>query len=56
MKPLISNIILIVVEIVEAARDFTIGAITDFANSIYRTEQVPGRMREPEFIVIPKKS
>ena len=46
----------VVVEMVEAAGDFAIGAITDLANTIYRTGQVPESMRESEFLVIPKKS
>ena len=46
----------VVVEMVEAAGEFGISKITDLANLIYTTGQVPGSMKESEFLVIPKKS
>ena len=45
----------VVVEMVEAAGEFAIGRIVELANKIYRTGKIPERMRESEFIVIPKK-
>ena len=46
----------IVVEMVEALGDFAITKITNIANKIYHTGVVPERMKESEFIVIPKKA
>ena len=46
----------VVVEMVEAAGEFGIRKITDLANSIYNTGQVPDKMKESEFLVIPKKN
>ena len=45
----------IVVEMVEAGGDFTIGNITELANKIYETGVLLDRMQKSEFIVIPKK-
>ena len=45
----------IVVEMVEALGEFAIRKITDIANKIYRTGIIPERMKESEFIIIPKK-
>ena len=45
----------VVVEMVEAAGDFAIKKITELANIIYDTGNIPKRMEESEFIVIPKK-
>ncbi|XP_063885526.1 uncharacterized protein LOC135113837 [Scylla paramamosain] len=45
----------VVVEMVEAAGDFAIEKITELANQIYDTGNIPERMEESEFIVIPKK-
>ena len=45
----------VVVEMVEAAGDFAIEKITELANQIYDTGDIPERMKESEFIVIPKK-
>ena len=45
----------IVVEMVEAGGEFTIGKITELANKIYVTVVLPDRMEESEFLVIPKK-
>ena len=46
----------VVVEMVEAAGEFGIRKITDLANTIYSTGQVPDKMKESEFLVIPKKN
>ena len=46
----------VVIEMVEAAGEFGIDKITELANKIYRTGQVPESMKESEFIVIPKKA
>ena len=43
------------VEMVEALDEFAIDKITDIANKIYATGTMPQRMKESEFIVIPKK-
>ena len=40
---------------VEVGGDFTIGKITKLANKIYEIGDLPDRMQESEFIVIPKK-
>ena len=45
----------IVVEMVEAAGEFALTKIVEMANQIYRTGKIPERMKESEFIVIPKK-
>ena len=45
----------VVVEMVEPAGEFGIEKITELANRIYSTGQVPEAMKEPEFIVIPKR-
>ena len=45
----------VVVEMVEAAGEFGIEKITELANRIYSTGQVPEAMKESEFIVILKK-
>ena len=45
----------VVIEMVEAAGEFGIDKITELANRIYKTGQVPETMKESEFIVIPKK-
>ena len=45
----------VVVEMVEASGNFAITKLTDLANKIYSTGNIPERMKEPEFIVIPKK-
>ena len=45
----------VVVEMVEAAGDFAIEKITELANIIYDTGNIPKRTEESEFIVIPKK-
>ena len=44
----------VVVEMVEAVGEFGIEKITELANRIYSTGQVPEAMKESEFIVIPK--
>ena len=44
-----------VVEMVEAAGEFGIVKITDLANSMYSTGQVPDNMKFSEFLTIPKK-
>ena len=41
----------ITVEIVEAAGDFGIGKVTDLANLVYATEQVPGKMKKSDFLL-----
>ena len=46
----------VVIEMVEAAGEFGIRKITDLANLIYSTGEVPENMKESEFLVIPKKS
>ena len=46
----------VVVEMVEAAGDFAISKITNLANTIYSTGEVPENMKESEFLVIPKKN
>ena len=45
----------VVVEMVEAAGSFAIEKITELANKIYDTGNIPKKMEESEFIVIPKK-
>jgi hypothetical protein len=45
----------IVVEMIEAAGEFAISKITELANKIYSTGGIPERMKESEFIVIPKQ-
>ena len=45
----------VVVEMVEALGEFAIDKVTDMANKIYDTGTIPQRMKESEFIVIPKK-
>ena len=45
----------IVVEMVEAAGEFGLGKITELANLIYSSGNVPEKIKESEFIVIPKK-
>ncbi|XP_045129077.1 uncharacterized protein LOC123514883 [Portunus trituberculatus] len=40
---------------VEAAGDFAVEKITELANKIYDTGNIPERMVESEFIVIPEK-
>ena len=45
----------VVVEMVEAAGEFGTEKITELANRIYSTGQVPEAMKESEFIKIPKK-
>ena len=46
----------VVVEMIEAAGEFVINKITNLANTIYSTGQVPENMKESEFLVIPKKN
>ena len=43
-----------VVEMEEAGNSAT-AKLTDLANKIYSTSNIPERMKESEFIVIPKK-
>ena len=45
----------IVVEMVEATRSFAIEKSTELANKICETGDIPKKMEESEFIVIPKK-
>ena len=45
----------VVVEMVEAAGEFAITKIVDLANLIYQSGKIPEKMKESEFIVIPKK-
>ena len=40
----------------EAAGDFAISKITNLANTIYSTGEVPENMKESEFLVFPKKN
>ena len=46
----------VVVEMVEAAGDFALSNITNLANTIYSTGEVPENMKVSEFLVIPKKN
>ena len=45
----------VVVEMVEALGEYAISKVTDIANKIYCTGVIPERMKESEFIVIPKR-
>ena len=45
----------VVFEMVETAENFAITKLTDFANKICSTGNIPEKMEESEFIVIPKK-
>ena len=46
----------VVVEMVEASGEFGLRKITELANLIYSSGQVPESMKESEFLVIPKKN
>ena len=45
----------LVVEMVEEGEEFAIEKITEIANKIYQTGIIPNKMKESEFIVIPKR-
>ena len=45
----------VVAEMVEAAGNFAIAKLTDLANKLRSTGNIPERMTESEFIAIPKR-